>query len=288
MLERIDSFTALGIMGTGVVIGYGMREASRPVRPRRPTAGIVGLPAALDGFRILHVSDLHGRGYPADEDALARAIALDRPDVAVVTGDLLRRCNLEAGRPAVDLVCRLARLLPVYFCPGNHDYLADGSVAPMASLEAAGVTVLDNASAAGPEGTVFVGLGDPQTRRDDIDEAMRAMPPGFPIALAHSPAAFRRVITRDLPLLLCGHTHGGQGAIPGFGALWVPGGGFLPEFDRGVFYREESTMVITSGVGTSGPPFRYFVPPEFLVITLRRVEVEGERHSTDEFRPRKG
>ncbi|MFO7942408.1 MAG: metallophosphoesterase [Bacillota bacterium] len=277
MLDRLDSFAALGIIAAGAVVGYGMREASCPIRPHRPTVGVVGLPAALDGFRILHLSDLHGRGYPADESALARAVALDGPDAAVVTGDLLRRGKLEAGRPALDLVCRLARSLPVYFCPGNHDYLLDGSVAPKTTLEAAGVTVLNNANAVGPRGTVFVGLGDPQTHRDDIDGAMREIRPGFPIILAHSPAVYPRIVSRGLPLLLCGHTHGGQGAIPRLGALWVPGGGFLPEFDRGSFHSGDSAMVITSGVGTSGPPLRYFVPPEFLVVTLRRIDGEGER-----------
>ncbi len=277
MLEGLDRFTGLGIVAAGVAVGYGLREASRPVRPFHWVVPVPRLPAALDGFTILHLTDLHGRAYPADVEAVLGAVDLQAPDAVAFTGDVLRRHDLEGGRGALDLLGMLARKLPVYLCPGNHDYAPDGSVAARPVLEAAGVSVLDNAHATGPRDTVFIGLGDPQTHRDDLDGALEEIPPGFPVLLAHSPVVFPRVALRGLPLVLAGHTHGGQARLPRIGSVWVPGQrGLFPEWDRGIFRREDSVMVVSSGVGVSGPPFRYLVPPEFLLLTLRPAGGSGE------------
>ena len=276
MLEGIESWAALSVLGGGALVGYGIRGATRPVRPHHWVVPVKGLPPELDGFRILHLSDLHGRCYPADEDAVMRSLALDAPDVAAFTGDVLRRGDPEAGAPAVSLLGRIAASVPTFFCPGNHDYAPDGSVAARATLEGAGVRVLDDENAPGPRGTVFVGVGDPQTGRDDLDDALSELPAGFTVVMAHSPVIFSRIAARGLPLLLAGHTHGGQGRLPLVGSVWVPGQrGLFPRYDRGVFHLEDSTMVLTSGVGTSGPPFRFFVPPEFLVLTLRSTRMHG-------------
>ena len=262
----------MGILAGGAVVGYGLREAGHPARSIRWSVPIPALPPHLEGFTILHLTDLHGRALDADREAMVE-VAEDGVDAVVMTGDVLSRGDLAAGRSAVELVADLARTAPLFYCPGNHDYAPDGSVAPGADLRAAGATVLVDGNAPGPRGTVFVGVGDPQTYRDDLDEALRDLPPGFPLVLAHSPTIFPRVARRGLPLMLAGHTHGGQGRIPGIGTVWVPGQrGLFPEYDRGIFRRNGSVLVLSSGIGTSGPPFRYFVPPEFLIVTLHRVE----------------
>ncbi|HEY8552223.1 MAG TPA: metallophosphoesterase [Thermaerobacter sp.] len=224
------------------------------------------------GLRLAYLTDLHAPHYRIDERALLAQIAAWDPDAVVFTGDLAEGPHLPARR-GVDLLAALARRWPVFLVPGNHDHL-HGWPGLRQALEAAGVRVLVNRGAVVRHGTTAVflaGVDDPHTGRDRLDQALAGAPRELPVVLlAHAPAARIRqeAAARRVRLVLAGHTHGGQVRLPLVGALWIPGQGWLPRYDRGWFDVDGTWWYIASGLGTPKPWVRLLCPPEVVLVEL--------------------
>ncbi len=102
-----------------------------------------------------------------------------------------------------------------------------------------------------------------------MDLALEARPPSTPvILLAHDPARFTDAIEHGVDLVLSGHTHGGQIAVP-FLAPWLSLAHITHEFVVGLYARGKSTLYVHPGLGTTGPPVRLGVAPAVAMITLR-------------------
>ncbi|MCG0238742.1 MAG: metallophosphoesterase [Firmicutes bacterium] len=242
-----------------------------PTSPTPPA----GAPTADGGagrgaVRIAHLTDLHAPVYRIDESRLWSALLAWQPHLIAFTGDLVEdgRLPWDAG---LRLLARLADRWPVYFVPGNHDHLA-GWPRLEQGLRASGVRVLANAGepfqAAGYRFFV-AGVDDPHTRRDRLDRALTGAPADLPVLLlAHAPAEglLRQASRRHIPLVLTGHTHGGQVRLPWVGALWVPGQGWFPRYDRGWFPLGRGCLLVNAGLGTPKPWVRWLCPPEVLLI----------------------
>ncbi len=117
-------------------------------------------------------------------------------------------------------------------------------------------------------------------RPPDAPDYMLALcekiPPGaFTIALSHSPDAFIHTSRLGWPLLLAGHTQGGQIRLPFVGALKTDTA-LGPKYAAGLFRRTGSALYVTRGIGTSRIPFRFLSPPELTLLTLRRATAETE------------
>src|SRR5207302_10027663 len=168
------------------------------------------IPAALDGVRIGHLSDLHVRTGVRPrrlEAAVARLNGL-RPDLVALTGDYL--CLSTRPLPALTRALR-ALEVPAFGTLGNHDHWA-GARAVVRALEAASVQVLVNASlrvALGTRTLTLVGLDDVITGHHDPERAFRAVAPGA-VVLSHDPKSVRLLTAHRPALVLSGHTHGGQ------------------------------------------------------------------------------
>lgn len=250
-------------------------RALRP-RPRvtRKSILIENLPQAFEGFRIVHLSDLHcGPFTPQARVAhwVRRANAL-KADLAVVTGDLI-----TSGTDHVEDVAMALGGLKAPFgafgCLGNHDYFGtDGIVGP--ALEAQGVRVLSNRGVLlrRPGGTLYLaGVDDNWSERDDLGRALRDRPARVPtVLLAHDPALFPPASQAGVDLVLSGHTHGGQFAVPwlvrrfNLARLMTP-------FSSGLYRLGRTTLFVNHGLGTSGPPIRLGARPELALITLVRA-----------------
>jgi predicted MPP superfamily phosphohydrolase len=96
-----------------------------------------------------------------------------------------------------------------------------------------------------------------------------ARPDDFTIVLAHNPMLIRQVEQRGLPLLLAGHTHGGQVQLPLFGPLILP----IPDrtLAEGLLERGRTQLYVTRGVGIGTPPVRLGARPEVPLLVLRRA-----------------
>jgi uncharacterized protein len=255
------------------IAAWGALVRRRVLTIDRVEVAIAGLDPRLDGYRIAHLSDLHigpwtprawGLGWAHAANALGC-------DLAVVTGDLIA-AGTEFHADAADVVGALRAKDGVLVAMGNHDYdHAGGGDALVALVESRGARVLRNEGLAlRRDDALFVtAIDDRASRRADLDRALLHRPCGAAtVMLAHDPADFDGAAARGVDLVLAGHTHGGQIAMP-LAARHVNLGRISHRRTLG-FYREgRSALVVHPGLGTSGPPVRVGVAPAILEITLR-------------------
>jgi predicted MPP superfamily phosphohydrolase len=232
-----------------------------------------GLPLALDGLRVLHVSDVHAtpRTDPTDT-VIERAEAL-RPDLVAVTGDLVSGWRgLPRGRR---LLQRLASRWPTYVVPGNADHWADRTRREIPRWRETGARLLMNdgqAFGSDNPGLWIAGVDDPYRFRDDPRRALALAPPrAFTLLLAHSPEVIQHREALAADLILSGHTHGGQVRLPVVGAL-ITRTRLGRKLSRGVFRLNGTVLVISSGIGSTRMGVRFWCPPEMTLWVLRRGE----------------
>ncbi len=236
------------------------------------------LPAAFSGYRIAQVSDLHNTEFGRGNSRLLRRLADARPDLIVVTGDLLdsRRTDLEI---ALRFGQAVAAVAPVCYVPGNHEGRIPKVYARLKQgLEEAGVTVLEDGRTAlirdGAE-IALVGLRDVlnETRAGIQARLAGLVSPedGFQILLAHRPELFSAYVDCGLDLIFSGHAHGGQVRLPIVGGLIAPNQGLFPTYQAGLYRDGEGTMVVSRGLGNSLCPLRVNNRPELVVVELRAL-----------------
>jgi predicted MPP superfamily phosphohydrolase len=254
-----------------VVCGYGVLIRRRWVRVVEREMAVPGLDPRFDGFRIAHLSDLHigaltPRAWGLRWAGLANATA---PDLAVVTGDMVTT-GTAFHADIADVVAELRAEHGVYVSMGNHDYF--GEPEPLVELlRDRGVGVLRN------EGVTIerdgarlwlAAIDDTWTRRDDLELALAGRPAqATTVLLAHDPAHFDRAADAGANVVLSGHTHGGQIAMP-FLADRV-NLAVVYRYRVGFYRRGRSVLYVHPGLGTTGPPMRLGVAPEVTVLVLR-------------------
>lgn len=262
-----------GLLGGGGLWMLGVEP--RQLAVRRVTARIPGLPAALDGFTIGQLSDLHA-GLLVPEDLIRRAaeVAMSLcPELIVLTGDYVWRGAANAETCARALSVLKARH-GVYGVLGNHDYWSGDVARVTRSLTDIGVRMLVNSSARLQVGETewwLCGVDDVWSGEPDLKSASAGVPDqAFRLLLCHEPDYADTAAQHRVPLQLSGHSHGGQVRLPFFGAPILPYLG--RKYPIGLQRVGASTLVYTNvGVGTIAPPVRLNCPPEVTHLTLRRV-----------------
>jgi uncharacterized protein len=241
------------------------------LRTRVLEVPVEGLPTALDGLRVAHLSDFHlgvpSRGSRAVERAV-EWVAQRWPELVCITGDLVSR---QRGEPALRRV--LSRLGAAYAVLGNHDFAdsRDPFSEPV-RLGDLGQTalLLDEARIVEIRGcrVQIVGL-HPRSRRRASSVISGLVDPtaDLRIVLTHFPELIR-ARTKPFELVLAGHMHGGQIVLP------YPGGRFLFAHPRareshGLYRSGGTTLHVSPGLGTTFVPFRFFARPEATELVLR-------------------
>ncbi len=243
---------------------------------------------ACDGLRVDVVADLHTgsphNGLDKLDRIVDRLVASDA-DAVLLAGDYVILSVLFGEYVPAERIAprfaRLARAKPVYAVLGNHDWWKGGARVRRA-FEAAGVTVLENASATVRLGDcrfAIAGIGDKWEGRPAPRRAFAGLPDGVPVlALTHNPELFPDVPSRAA-LTVSGHTHGGQLGIPWPGDPPLPakiGGHYL----TGHLVERGQHLFVSSGIGTSILPFRFGMPPEISRLTLRREPAAATERAT--------
>lgn len=273
-------------LALGAALGWMAFHEPFQVRVSDTTVRLSGLPPALEGLRILHLSDLHCGPWVADghlRRGVARAREL-RPDLAVITGDFLSVSALYAPRCGRILEA-LDAPLGVWGVLGNHDYWTRRLDKVRACLEGGGVRLLTNESVRlQHRGQDFwlCGVDDVIAGRPDARAALAGVPEeAFRLVLCHEPDHADEVAAH-LPeaapesLQLSGHSHGGQVLVPGLRRPF-----YLPPHGRrypaGLHRVPGAALQVYTnvGLGIVSPPFRLGCPPEVGLLTLAARPATG-------------
>ncbi len=226
------------------------------------------LPANLDGFRIVQLSDLHRHNNASDKiitQSMQMAEML-QPDILVLTGDFVSS-QMKNIVPAQKLISTARAKYGVYAVLGNHDIWVSGPKVASA-LRADGIKVLVNQGHRPVNGLYIAGSDDWWTGHPDAEKAFgRKHPDEAGILLAHHPKSAETIPNMPV-LVLSGHTHGGQICVPFVPRNWLPG--LLGSHYINGWYRNgRNLMYVNRGIGTTGPPVRFYCRPEITVYVLR-------------------
>ena len=218
------------------------------------------------------ISDIHVGGSFIDEEKLRTIVARTnerQPELIVILGDYMTKARIRAGGLWAVLK-DFSAPLGTYSVLGNHDRWDSGD-GVRRGLEQNGIKVLENEVVQlNARGTSLwlVGLADLWTRSQRIEETVAKVPEGQPmIALTHNPDIFPRLPQR-VPLLLAGHTHGGQVRFPLIGTV-VESSRYGDRYVRGHVFENNHHLFVTTGIGTSIMPVRFSVTPEIVLLTLK-------------------
>ena len=153
-------------------------------------------------------------------------------------------------------------------------------------LAEASVVILENQKARitrEGETITLMGIDDPSFQEDylfgDSDSVARQAienlqneSDGYTVLLSHRPELFNLYVDTGMDLVFSGHAHGGQFRLPFVGGLVAPNQGFFPKYDAGQFNEENTTMIVSRGVGNSIIPIRFNNRPEIVMVTLRNMK----------------
>lgn len=259
-----------------VVIGY--RNATAPPIARHLNLRIGANARPQERLRLVLFSDVHVHGpdmRPKRLERIVQEINRERPDIVIAAGDFVGNNLVGDNYSIADSVAPLAELksrLGVYAVLGNNDHML-GPKKVARALSAVHVRLLENeAIRVGPIvlGGVDYRLDEPRSEAlGDVETTLALMQKmhGMRVMVAHSPDVFPTALS-SVSLVLAGHTHCGQIALPLFGPV-LTGSHFGREFACGAYRRKNSLLIVTGGLGTSHVPLRFEAPPDFWVIDIQ-------------------
>jgi uncharacterized protein len=296
----VSARSTIGLAGFLIVLGLLAAYYSYFVEPHRLVVNFHALEidnwnSAFDGLKIVAISDIHAGSTGVDEAKLRSIVdAANRqdPDLIVLLGDYVSQVGgrgSDGKRPLRMPVEKIADNLAglrarhgVFAVLGNHDDWHDESAIAHA-LESRGYKVLNGEVAEIERNGAkmrILGLKDHlriKSWETFAEEGRKLLAPsegaGDVLVLEHSPDVAPIIngeapISRDLKLMISGHTHGGQVWLPVFGYAVVPSS-YGQKYVEGHVKENGLDLFVTTGVGTSILPLRFMVPPEIAVITVR-------------------
>lgn len=261
----LKTFVAGGIGAITGAAAYGYDYARRALELSRLTVPVAGLPPGLADLRIGLITDVH-RSRWVTADVVIRAVHVlmqEKPDLIVLGGDYVTWGDRHFVGSSAELLGSLSAPHGVFGILGNHD---DDHDMP-AALAAQGVHMLKDARTRVTirnDHLELVGIRFWTKKASDITAVMKGAQ-GTVVLLAHDPRRLAEAQALHIPLVLSGHTHGGQVVLPVVGAVAAS------EFPvvAGLAQRENTRIFVSRGVGTVYVPVRINCPPEVAVLTLQ-------------------
>ena len=285
----------------GVMYGFAAERLNYQIH--QIEVPVSNLPAALDGMKLVQLSDIHMSGY-MPRTQVRRAIEMANElgaDLAVVTGDFITGAN-DPLEECVEEIRRLSAPLGIYACNGNHEIYAQAEDRAQELFARQGMKLLRHQNA-------LIGLRGAQLNLIGVDYQRERTPGGrrvqtlqgveqlirkdMPnILLSHNPNSFNRAAEAGIELSLAGHTHGGQIQVEILDHRLSPAR-FITDYVAGLYLRPlftpsrtvasqkflhastlqgpHAAIYVNRGLGTVGAPVRLGVPPEISLLTLRRA-----------------
>lgn len=260
------------IIATFLTTAIGIVQASQHVRLVEVSVPIRNLPKALEGYKIIQISDLHvgpliRKPYV---DNLVETVNKTNPDMIALTGDLADG-SVQELRDHIMPLSQLKSRDGNFFILGNHEYywnlsqwMALYDHMGFKTLLNSHATILRNGAKLSVAGvTDYSSRHMPPPYATDISKAAAGIPQdAVKILLAHQPTDYRKAADAGFDLQLSGHTHGGQ-FFP-----WSVGFRLYHDFLYGLGKYKDMWIYVTRGAGYWGPPLRTFAPSEVVLLTL--------------------
>jgi len=234
-----------------------------------PTAKLA---AGARPIRVVHISDIHSDGQPRLEQRLPALIAAEKPDVIVFTGDAI---NSPAGLPIFRrCLGELSAIAPTFAVKGNWDALFWRNLDLFGKT---GARELDgDAVEVNVRGTRLCLAGAPVGQPGLKEQALsKVKPEDLSIFLYHYPSAVLEAAGKHVDLLCAGHTHGGQVALPFYGAI-ITLSKLGKQYESGLYRHANTWLYVNRGIGMEGgwtPRIRFCARPEISVIDLVPADV---------------
>ena len=242
------------------------------------------IPESFKGYKILQISDLHNKEFGSKQNKILAKIEKIKPDIIVITGDLIDSKNTNIDI-AMELINKVVNIAPIYYVSGNHEAWSGSYDYLKSKLENSGVVVLDNQKVQVFNDSDYIdiiGLTDTSFIKSDWLEygvdvetknLLNTLTKGsadFRILLSHRPELFDIYSNSNVNLVFSGHAHGGQFRLPFIGGLIAPDQGFFPKLTEGIHKSNDTSMIISRGLGNSIIPVRILNRPELVVVTLSK------------------
>ncbi|PWT93893.1 MAG: metallophosphoesterase [Blastocatellia bacterium] len=228
------------------------------------------LPKALEGFRVVQLSDIHHGPFSSTEQ-IERAVDTAnrlKPDIIALTGDYISR-ERQYAAPCAEMLGRLEARFGVFAVLGNHDHWTDAALITDL-FRAEGINVLVNEGMRfeyGGSAFWLAGVDDTMVGLEDLSLALAgARNDEMKLLLAHNPVILRRAARAGVDLVLSGHTHGGQVAIR---SERSETGRQRRRMLKGLGRQGNTQIYVNRGLGTVVLPIRYGCPPEVSLLELR-------------------
>lgn len=261
------------ILGTGALGAAGALDGFI-VEPRwlevtHHEIEVADLPAALDGYRIAHVSDVHLASLGAIHEDIVDALDRAEPQLVLITGDMIDdRTKLADVDELCGHISRSGRRIVATL--GNWEHWSDHDIKDLAEIYTGhGIELLVNESLVVDGGIVVAGTDDGASGHADLAATVRSVGDGdVRLLLSHAPGIFEAFadIGMTFDLTLSGHTHGGQVRIGPFAPVRPPGSG---RFVSGMYQTSPGRTYVSRGLGTSILPVRFLCRPELPIFELR-------------------
>lgn len=241
------------------------------------------IPSQFKNLKILQISDLHNAQFGKNQNTIIRKIKKCQPDMIFITGDIIDANRYDLQK-AITLVKQVVDIAPTYYVSGNHEAWSNHYNEVKAALLEEKVLVLDNDSIdikRGKDSITLIGLKDPAFLHSDYffgtdysawENYLKSQVKDnkFEILLSHRPELMDIYKKHNVDLVFSGHVHGGQFRLPFMGGVVGPDQGFFPKYDAGEFVEQNTTMILSRGLGNSIIPLRIFNRPELVLVELDR------------------
>lgn len=236
------------------------------------------IPKEFEGFKIVHLSDLHNKEFGEGQKKLMKKIQESNPDLIVFTGDLIDHSKSEKGDES--FINSIKDIAPVLYVSGNHEAWSGKYDSLLNKLKDAGITVLDNERTKIEKDGKYIeiiGIQDPaffnndnkKSFEEELKKLVKEEDNNFKVLLSHRPELMDLYVHNDLDLVFSGHVHGGQFRMPFVGGVLAPNRSLFPKYTSGMHSINNTSMIISRGLGNSIIPIRIFNRPEIIEVTLK-------------------
>ena len=266
-----------------IIAASSIIRQNKKLKVRKTTLKFDKLPQAFDNFKIAQVSDIHCDKVGHSDLSFINKIKNFNPDMIVITGDILDSYNNNMDI-AYNILSQLAIVAPCYFVSGNHELRLPEEYEQLKNrMKKLNITYLHNSklfitknnesiNLVGVEDYNFFKNEDKLNHRANFIKTLEELysPNHFNILLSHRPEKFPIYADIKYELIFSGHAHGGQWRIPFVGGIFSPSQGFFPKYTNGNYVLEDSTMIVSQGLGNSSFPIRINNRIELILATLKK------------------